>query len=88
MNLQRKLGITMHLVFKEAVAPKGPKPQYQNFNSHLLLLYIHFKSSGEKLSFNSLSDMSLILVTTLFNRGLTLQGEIWCTVGNPLGLSV
>ena len=46
----------MHLVFKEAVALKGPKPQYQNFNSHLLLLYIHFKSSGEKLSFNSLSD--------------------------------
>ena len=39
-------------VFKEAVALKGPKPQYQNFNSHLLLLYIHFKSSGEKLSFN------------------------------------
>jgi len=27
----------MHLVFKEAVALKGPKPQYQNFNSHLLL---------------------------------------------------
>ena len=47
----------MHLVFKEAVSLKGPKPQYQNFNSHLLPLYIRFKSSGEKLSFNSLSDM-------------------------------
>lgn len=56
MNLKTKLGVTMHLVFKEAVSLKGPKPQYQNFNSHLLLLYIHFKSSGEKLSFNSLSD--------------------------------
>lgn len=32
MNLQRKLGVTMHLVFKEAVALKGPKPQCQNFN--------------------------------------------------------
>lgn len=68
----------MHLASKEAVALKGPKPLYQTFNSHLLLLYIHFKSNGEKLSFNSLSDMSLILVTTLFNRALTLQGEIWC----------
>ena len=56
MNPQRKLGETMHLVFKEAVVLKGPKPQYQNFTSHLLLLHIHFKSSGEKLSFNSLSD--------------------------------
>ena len=46
----------MHLVSKEAVALKGPKPQDQNFNSHLLPLHIHFKSSGEKLSFNSLSD--------------------------------
>ena len=78
MSLQRKLVVTMHLVFKEAVALKGPKPQCQNFNSHLLPLYIHFKSSGEKLSFNSLSDMPLILVTTLFNRTLTLEGEIWC----------
>ena len=68
----------MHLVFKEAVSLKGPKPQYQNFNSHLLPLYIRFKSSGEKLSFNSLSDMPLILVTTLFHRALRLQGEIWC----------
>ena len=43
MNPQRKLGETMHLVFKEAVVLKGPKPQYQNFTSHLLLLYKLFK---------------------------------------------
>ena len=80
MNLQRKVGETMHLIFKEAVVLKGPKPQYQNFTSHLLLLYKLFISKAVARSCHLIHCliMSLILVTTLFNRVMTLQGEIWC----------
>ena len=57
-------------------------------NSHLLPLFISYKSSGEKLikyqADSSCVIMSVILMTTLFYKALILQGEIWCW--SPLGL--
>ena len=51
-------------------------------NSHLLLLFISYKSSGEKLikyqADSSCVIMSVILMTTLFYKVLTVQREIWC----------
>ena len=51
-------------------------------NSHLLPLFISYKSSGEKsIKYQADSScviMSVILMTTLFDRALILQGEIWC----------
>ena len=51
-------------------------------NSHLLSLFISYRSSREKLikyqSNSSCVIMSVILMTTLFYKALTLQGEIWC----------
>ena len=53
----------------------------QNLNSHLLPLFISYRSSGEKLiKYQAISCviMSVILMTTLFYKALILQGEIWC----------
>ena len=51
-------------------------------NSHLLPLFISYRSSGEKLikyqANTSCVIMSIILMTTLFYKALILQGEIWC----------
>ena len=51
-------------------------------NSHLLPLFISFRSSGEKLikyqANSSCVIMSVILTTTLFQKALLWQGEIWC----------
>ena len=56
------------------------KPQDQNLNSHLLPLFISYKSSGEKLikyqANSSCVIMSVILMTTPFYKALILQGEI------------
>ena len=57
-------------------------------NSHLLSLFIFYRSSGEKLikyqANSSCVIMFVILMTTLFYKALILQGEIWCW--SPLGL--
>ena len=57
-------------------------------NSHLLPLFISYRSSGEKLikyqANSSCVIMSVILMTILFDKSLILQGEIWCW--SPLGL--
>ena len=49
-------------------------------DSHLLPLFISYKSSGEKLikhpTNSSCVIMSVILMTTLFYKALKLQGEI------------
>ena len=51
-------------------------------NSHLLHLFISYRSRGEKLikyqANSSCVIMSVILMTTLFYKALLLQGEIWC----------
>ena len=51
-------------------------------NSHLLPLFISYRSSAEKLikyqANSSCVIMSVILMTTLFYKALILQGEIWC----------
>ena len=51
-------------------------------NSHLLPLFIFYRSSGEKLikyqANSSCVIMSVILMTTLVYKALILQGEIWC----------
>ena len=51
-------------------------------NSHLLSLFISYRSSGEKLikyqANSSCVIMSVILMITLFYKALILQGEIWC----------
>ena len=51
-------------------------------NSHLLLLFISYRSSGEKLikyqANSSRVIMSVILMTTLFYKALILQEEIRC----------
>ena len=51
-------------------------------NSHLLPLFISYRTSGEKLikyqANSSCMIMSVILMTTLFYKALILQGEIWC----------
>ena len=56
------------------------KPQDQNLNSHLLPLFIFYRSSGEKLikyqANSSCVIMSVILMTTLFYKTVILQGEI------------
>ena len=56
------------------------KPEDQNLNSHLLPLFIFFRSSGEKLikylGNSSCVIMSIILMTTLFYKASYLQGEI------------
>ena len=62
---------------KMAVNPLNPK-----IISHLLPLFISYRSSGEKLikyqANSSCVIMSVILMTTLFYKVLILQGEIWC----------
>ena len=51
-------------------------------NSHLLPLFIFYRSNGEKLikyqANSSCVIMSVILMTTLVYKALILQGEIWC----------
>ena len=51
-------------------------------NSHLLPLFISYRSSEEKLiKYQAISSsviMSVSLMTTLFNKVLILQGGIWC----------
>ena len=51
-------------------------------NSHLLSLFILYRSSGEKMikyqANSSFVILSLILITTLFYKALILQGEIRC----------
>ena len=51
-------------------------------NSHLLPLFISYRSSGEKLikyqANSSCVIMFVILMTTLFYKALILQGENWC----------
>ena len=58
------------------------KPEDQNFNSHLLLLFISYRSSEERLikyqANSSCVIMSVILMTTLFYKALILKGEIRC----------
>ena len=61
----------------------GPfKPQDQNLNSHLLPLFVSYRSNGEKLIKYQVNSsrviMFVILMTTLFYKALILQGEIWC----------
>ena len=61
----------------------GPfKPQDQNLNSHLLPLFVSYRSNGEKLIKYQVNSscviMFIILITTLFYKALILQGEIWC----------
>ena len=52
-------------------------------NSHLLPLFISYRSSGEKLikyrANSSCVIMSVILMTTLLYKALILHGEIWCS---------
>ena len=52
-------------------------------NSHLLPLFISYRSSGGKLikyqANSSYVIISIILMTTLFYKALILQGEIWCS---------
>ena len=52
----------------------------QNLNSHLFPLFISYKSSGERLityqANSSCVIRSVILMTTLFDKALILQGEI------------
>ena len=54
----------------------------QNLNSHLFPLFISYKSSRERLityqANSSCVIRSVILMTTLFDKALILQGEIWC----------
>ena len=63
-------------------AERVNKPQDQNVNSHLLPLFISYRSSGEKLikyhANSSCMIVPVILTTTLFYKALILQGEIWC----------
>ena len=51
-------------------------------NSHLLPLFISYRSSGEKLikyqANSSCVIMSLILMTPLFYKALISRGETWC----------
>ena len=51
-----------------------------NWNSHLLPLFISYRSSGEKLinyrANTSCVIMSVILMSILFYKALILQGEI------------
>ena len=50
-------------------------------NSHLLPLFVSYRSSGEKLikyqANSSCVIMSVILITTLLFKALILQGGIW-----------
>ena len=56
------------------------KPEDQNFNFHLLPLFISYRSSGKRLikyqANLSCVIMSVILMTTLFYKALILLGEI------------
>ena len=56
------------------------KPEDQNLNSHLLPLFISYRSGGERLIKyqvnSSCVTISVILMTTLFYKALILQGEI------------
>ena len=58
------------------------KPEDQNLNSHLLLPFISYRSSEERLikyqANSSCVIMSVILMTTLFYKALILKGEIRC----------
>ena len=58
------------------------KPVDQNLNSHLLLLFISYRSSEEKVikyqANSSCVIMSVIVMTTLFYKVLILKGEIRC----------
>ena len=59
----------------------GPfKPLDQNLNSHLLPLFVSYRSNGEKLIKYQVNSscviMFVILITTLFYKALILQGEI------------
>ena len=51
-------------------------------NSHLLPLFISYRSCGEKLiKYQATSCcviMSVILMTTLFHKASILRGEVWC----------
>ena len=51
-------------------------------NSHLLPLFISYRSGGERLIKYQVNSscviMSVILMTSLFYKALILQGEIWC----------
>ena len=62
--------------------PRLETPWDQNLNSHLLPLFISYRSGGEKSIKNQVNSSSLItsviLMTTLFYKTLILQGEIWC----------
>ena len=59
----------------------GPfKPQDHNLNSHLLPLFVSYRSNGEKFIKYQVNSscviMFVILITTLFYKALILQGEI------------
>ena len=55
-------------------------PEDQNLNSHLLALFISYRSSEERLikyqANSSCVIMFVILMTTLFYKALILKGEI------------
>ena len=57
------------------------KTPRSNLNSHLLPLFIWYRSSGEMLikyqANSSCVIMSVIHITILFYKALILQGEIW-----------
>ena len=65
--------------WSESVNRLNPN-KHQNSNSRLLPLFIFYRSSGEKLikyqANKSCVIMSVILMTTLFDKELILQGEI------------
>ena len=59
----------------------GPfKHQDQNLNSHLLPLFVSYRSNGEKFIKYQVNSscviMFVILITTLFYKALILEGEI------------
>ena len=65
--------------------PKGLTDEFYGFialRSHLLPLFISYRSGGEKLikyqANSSCVIVSVIFMTTLFYKALILQGEIWC----------
>ena len=77
--MQMKSVIPLPCIFKTLL---NINPKIKILNSHLLLLFIPYRSGGEKLikhqANSSCVIMSLILMTTLFYKALISQGEIWC----------
>ena len=77
----RYIAPTFYIETSGRVMPYTFKPYDQNLNSHLLPLFISYRSSEEKLIKYHVNSscviMSVILMTTLFYKALILQGELW-----------